>query len=154
MAQGASGAILQTRAVRMRGVFDHDQFMFFGNGHDGVHVRNLAGEVNGNDRPRAWSDRSFDCFWIKVESIQIDIRKNGNGIGFDDGGRGRNECVRRDDDFVVRLDARREQADAQGNGAIRDGDGVFAIVHRRKTIFEFRNLPAVESAPLAAAQRF
>ena len=55
-----AGRPLIARAVRVRGVFDHDQPVLAREGHDRVHVGGLTGEVDGDDRLGARRDRGFD----------------------------------------------------------------------------------------------
>src|SRR4051794_548815 len=75
MSEGAGGSMIVTRTRRVRGVFYNDQLPLFGDGHNGIHIGGLAGEVHWDDRLGPWCDRSFDRFGVQIEGLQVDIRK-------------------------------------------------------------------------------
>ena len=60
VADGAGGPLPVKRAVGVGGIFDHHQVVRSGDGHDGVHVRGLAGQVDRDDGARARRDGGFD----------------------------------------------------------------------------------------------
>ena len=113
MTDGASGAFLVARAMRVRGVFNDREIMPLGNRHDGAHIGGLAGKMDRDDGARARSKGGFDGFRIDVEGVQVDICKNGNSIGFDDSRRRGEEGIRRNNDFISGVNASRDQSDAQ-----------------------------------------
>ena len=90
---------------------------------------------------------------IEVERVEVDVGEHRNRVRFHDRGGGGEERVRRHDDLVFGLDARREQRDSQRDRAVDDRDAVPAAVHRREAPLELLDLVAVEPSPLAAAQR-
>jgi len=63
-------------------------FVFLRNPHDRLHVGGLACEMYGDDRAGARGDGGCDGFGIKIERVEVNISKDGNRVGFDDGGRG------------------------------------------------------------------
>ena len=144
--------VFVTRAVRVCRIFDDNQLPLPGDGHDGVHVGRLAGEMDGDDRPRARCDGGRDRLGRQIERVQLNVRENGDGIGLDHCGRCREKGVRGNDDLVFSTDAGCLQRDPQRNRAVDDGDAVLAAVHRREAVFKFSHLRPVQSSPFAAAQ--
>ena len=71
MSERAGGALLVTCAVCVRGIFDDDQLVFFGDGHDGIHVRRLACEMDWNDRPGARTDLLLKVFEVNCPIARL-----------------------------------------------------------------------------------
>ena len=71
--------------------------------------------MDGNNGACARSDGRLHRLGIQIESLQVDIREDWNCVRFHDRRRRGQESVGRNDNFVVRLNARRHQTDAQGN---------------------------------------
>ena len=137
----------------MGGIFNHDQLVPLGDGHDGVHVRDLAGHVHRHDGAGARRDGGFDGLGVEVEGFQVNVREHRHGVGLDHRRRGGEERVRRHDHLVLGLDAGGHQGDTQRDGAVDHADAVLGAVHGGEALLEFSDLRAVELAPLAAAER-
>ncbi len=153
MPQAARGPVVVAGAVGVGGVFDHQQLVLGGDGHDGVHVGHLPGEVYGDHRPGARRDGGIERLRIEIESLQVDVGKDRRHVGFDHGRGGGEERVGRNDDFAAGFDARGHQCDSQRDGAVDHGDAVAAAVHGGEALFELAHFVAVEPAPMAAAHR-
>lgn len=152
MAEGAGGAIVVSGAVRVGGVLEDEQLVFPGEPIERIHVGGLAGKMNRNERARAGRERGLDGLWVQVERVQFNVREHRNHVGFDHGGRGGEERVRRDDYFILGAQARGEETDAQGDGAIGDRDAVPAPMHGGEAVLEGGDLGSVQTAPLATTQ--
>src|SRR5437867_149076 len=122
IADGAGGAVVVARAMGVGGVFDDSQLVLLGDRHDRIHVGDLAGEMDGNDGAGATCDSGLDGARIDVEGFNVDVREDGDGVGFDDGGGGREKGVGRDDHLILGADSGGQQRYAQGNGAVDDAD--------------------------------
>src|SRR6266850_322245 len=82
VSERTGGTLVITCAVRVRGVFDNDQFALFRDRHDRIHVGRLPGEMNGNDRPGSRLDGGLDGFWIQIKGVQVNVGKDRNRVGF------------------------------------------------------------------------
>src|SRR5205085_7116227 len=77
-------------AMSMRRVFDHDEFVFAGDGVDGAHVARDPAEVDGDDRFGSRRDGALDLLRVDVERVELDVDEYGRGV-CRDGGRGGGE---------------------------------------------------------------
>src|SRR5207237_5099810 len=105
VADGAGGAIVERCAVGVGGVFDNGEVVLFGNRHDRVHVGDLPGEMDGDDGAGAGGNGRFDRARVDVEGFEVDVGEDRDGVGFDDGGRGGEKGVGRNDHFVLRANS-------------------------------------------------
>ncbi len=95
----------------------------------------------------------LDTRRVEVERVEVDVHEHRDAVGLDHGGGRGEERVGRDDDFVLGLQARGHQRDAQRDRAVDHGDAVPAAVHRGEALLELGDLVAGEASPLAAAER-
>ena len=144
------------RAMRMGGILDDNQIVPLGNGHDGVHVGHLRGDMHGDDGPRPLGDDRFNGFRVDAEGVRIDIDQHRNRAGHHGRGGGRLEGVGGNQDFIAPADAGRAQGDLHGDGAVHDRDSVAAALHLDKCVKKALRLrPRIrEAAPVAAAHDF
>ena len=94
VAKRADEFSLEPRQMRLRAIFNHPQLVFFGDGHDRVHVRRLAVKMHRNNSHRARSDFRFDLRGIDVERVVVRVAENHPAAGLRDGFRRRNPRVR------------------------------------------------------------
>ncbi len=114
------------RAVRLRGIFDHDQSVPPRYFHDRVHVGRLAVEMHGQDRLGAGRDRGLDRGRIHGERARIDIHQHRPRSGVDDRGNAGDKSKRDGDDFIARTNSGGEQGQMQSARSGIQGD-TFAV---------------------------
>ena len=109
---------LPSRANGLRGVFHNVQPMRLGNAHNGIHVRALAIEVNGQNGLCARRDGRLHRRGVHIECLGIDIHHDGRQPQqLDHFNRG-DVSKRRGDDLVSRLEAQGHEGGLQGIGAV------------------------------------
>jgi hypothetical protein len=99
--------------MRVCGILEHEQAVPAGDGHDGVHVGRLAGEVHGDDGARPRCDRGLDGAGVDVERLQVDVHEHRHAVGLDHRRCRRQEGVRRDDHLIAGHQTRGHQRQAQ-----------------------------------------
>ena len=82
-----------------------------------IHLATDAGVVNGNDRARPRRDQSLNRRGIDVERIGPYVGKDGRSAVNDEGVRGRDEGIGRENDFVARLEIEKERRKLERVGA-------------------------------------
>lgn len=108
MADSAQRASLVGGHHALRGIFHHEQIMFFGDGHDGVHFTGHARVVNRHDRARFVGDRRFNQRLINVHGVRADIHKDDFRSAQDKGVRRGNEGIARHNHFIAGLDIQQQ----------------------------------------------
>ena len=124
------------RAVRLRGIFDHDQSVPPGDFHDRVHVGGLTVKMHRQDRLRARRDRSLNRSGIHGERSGIDIDQHGLRSGIADRGDAGDKSKRDGDDFIAGTNARGEQGEMQRAGAGIQCDAFRGAAIGREFLFE------------------
>ncbi len=84
-AQRADAPLVAICAVRLRGIFDQQQIVAFGDLRQRIEIAGLAVEMNGKDRPRPGSDRPFDLFRVEIVCHGVDVDENGSCTDVADG---------------------------------------------------------------------
>ena len=105
VADGAEAAVVPGAAVRVRHVLDHGQPVPLGDGQDGLHVAAHAAEVDGHDRAGAGGDYGLDGGGGDVVGVGIDVGKDGDEAGVEDGGDAGEEGDGGDDDLGAAVQA-------------------------------------------------
>jgi hypothetical protein len=103
---------------------------------EGIHVRGLAVEVDGNEGLRLRRDLLFDALHVDVVGLRVDVHEHHLRPGHFDGLRGGNKAVRNRDDLVSGTDAERSQGDEERVGAVRDPDTVLNVAVTGKRLLE------------------
>ena len=105
-------------------VFDDEQFVFFGERANFVHVADVAIKVHGHDRFGAFVDQFLGGFDTDAVVVQINVGKTRDGAGLDDGEATGDKSVARDDHFVAGSDAQGGERKVNGGRAGRQRHGV------------------------------
>jgi len=87
-------------------ILDHFQIVPFRNGHDRVHVRRMACEMNGNYRTRVFVHDLRDFARVDVYRRWIDINENRHGSDPQHSRCGRYETDRRHNNLVAGANSR------------------------------------------------
>ena len=106
-------AALVEGALGLGGILDHDELVPGGDFHDGIHVRTLAEQMHGHDRPGARRDGGLDLGDIDGERADIDVDKDRFRPGIRDGLRRRHEGHGHCDNFIAGSDAEGEQGEPE-----------------------------------------
>ena len=136
----ATSASVLRRAKTLRGILDHRQVVFCGNGIDGVIIRHLAEKTHRHERLGGGRDGCLDLVHGDIEIQRINIHKDRfrpnerNGFG------GADPCERHRDHLIARTDLQRPKSDLQTVGAARHGDGVFASHISPQSRLQLRHL--------------
>ena len=107
----ATSASVLRRAKTLRGILNHGQVVFCGNGIDGVIIRHLAEKTHRHERLGGRRDRCLDLVHRNVEIKRINIHKDRlrpnerNGFG------GADPCERHRDHLIARTDLQRPKSD-------------------------------------------
>ena len=136
VADGAKAAVVPGAAVRVRHVLDHGQAVPLGNGQDGLHVAAHPAEVDGHDRAGARGDGGLDGRRRDVVGLGIDVGKDGDEAGVEDGGDAGEEGDGGDDDLGAAVQAEGLQGDLQRAGAAVEADAVAGAVGRGEGLLE------------------
>ncbi len=112
----------------MRVVLDHKELVLIGNLADGLHVRALSVQMDGDNRFRARRDGGLDLGGVEVVGLGIGVHKHGSGAGNPDCLGGGEECVGGGDALVARANAKGEESEPERVGTAIDPDGVLQAV--------------------------
>ncbi len=153
MTDRADSPTLVAHAVRMARVFDHDQVVTLGDGHERVHIDRQSGEVDRNDGACPGRHSGLDRAGIDIERSLLKVREDRRGVCLDDRRGRRDECVGRDDHFVTRFDAGGKQGDTECHSAIDHGNAVLGLVVLGKSLFKLDRDVAGRLTPLATVER-
>ncbi len=104
--EAAGPATAELRAVRLAGVLDDRQPVTIGDGHDGVHVRRQAEQVDRADRPGPRRDGRLDPVGIDQVRVGLDVDEDRGRAGVQDRADRRVEGVADGDDLVAGFRAR------------------------------------------------
>ena len=109
---------------RLRAIFKHEQFVFFGDMHNDVHICGITVQMNGQNHLCLLCDRALDQLRVNVVCLLINVDKNwrcprkANGR---DGRRGRvGDC----NHFIPRSDTKRAKGQIESVGAGVDTNNV------------------------------
>lgn len=133
-------------------VFDDQQVVFLGDGHDFVHGAGVAVQVDGHDGAGAGRDLFADAFRVDVVRVWVDVREDGCGADGADAFGGGEEGEGCGDDLVAGADVQGSQADDQGVGAAVHADGVFHaevigdFLFEREDVWPHDELPGTHDA--------
>ena len=141
-AEVAALAALIGGAEALGGVFDHRQAVAGGDGVDGVQVRRLAVEADGQDGLGAGAELGLDEAGVDVAGLGFDVDEHWGGADQDDDFGGGDEGEGGGDDLVPGADAKGHQADEQGLGTAGDGDAVAGAGVGGQACFQFPHLGA------------
>ena len=61
----------------MSAIFDDVQIILTSNVHDGIHIRHVGSQVDGDYRSSLWSDGSFNCLGVNAVSVRVNITRTG-----------------------------------------------------------------------------
>ena len=111
----------------LSGIFNHEQVMFFGDRHDGVHLTRHSRVVNRHNRARFIRDCRFNQRLIDVHGIRANIHKDDFRTTQDKGIRRRNEGIARHDHFIARLDIQQQRRHFQRCGTGRGQQDFSAV---------------------------
>ena len=136
VADGAKAAVVPGSAVRVRHVLDHGQPVPLGNGQDGLHVATHPAEVHRHDRAGAGGDGGLDGRRCDVVGVRVDVGKDGDEAGVEDGGDAGEEGDGGDDDLGAAVQAEGLEADLKGAGAAVEADAVAGAVGRGEGLLE------------------
>ena len=124
------------RTMGVGGVFDDRDFLFACDLSNAVHVGRQAAKVNNQCGARAIGNGGGDLLRVDVVSVAIDINKYRDSPDSRNRGRGGDEAMRGDDDFVALPDARGGQGQLESQRTGGRGDAVLAIMHPGEEGFE------------------
>ena len=139
--------------MRLAGVFEHRDIVARGGRQDGIEIADAAAEVHRNDGPSLRRDRRFELTRVQLERLGIRIDKDRDRILPQHRVNGRDERVRRHDDFIAGfnphgIETGKQRARAVGGGQARLGPGQLRV-----SLLETSDVLAVAAVPFAAAQR-
>ena len=110
--------------MRLGRVLDHLQAVLAGDGHDPVHRRRVAVQVDRHDRPGAGRDGLGDRLRADAERLGLDVDKDGGRAGKRNRVGCRRERERRHDDLIAGADAQGQQRHVECGRARIDGDAL------------------------------
>ena len=113
--------------------------MTSGDWEDGIHVRDLSEQVNGDDGARARRDGLFQEVGVHRVARGVDIDEHRSRPGVGDRLGGGHERAGDGDDLVPRADPQRQQAEPEGIGAVADADGVRRAAEGGELLLELRD---------------
>ncbi len=122
--RGAGSEAVSARAVRLGGVFQHEQTVPVRKRAHGPDVCQLAVEVHRKQEPGSRPDGRLGRVDVEVQVGLAHVDGNRGGAGLHDRLERGDEGVRRHDHLVSRLDARGEQAEAKRIEAAAEPDAV------------------------------
>ena len=76
MTDGTSTPFAPLAAVRVRAIFQHEQFMPCRDVHDRVHISEAESKMNRNDGACAFGDGCFDQRRINAITVRINIHED------------------------------------------------------------------------------
>ena len=145
-APGTRHPAVDRAAETLTGVFDHNDPMFFRDLQDAGHIGHVAAQVHGDDRPRFRSDRHFNLFRVDIE-IFPNVDENRCRVDVDDGGTGRHEGMRRDDDLVPCGDSGGPQRHVEGIVTAVQTNGIFRPDIPGQVLLECAKMASVDQFP-------
>ena len=107
-----------------------------GDVEDGLHVAADAAEVDGHDRAGAGGDGGPDGGGGDVVGVGVDVGKDRDEAGVEDGGDAGEEGDGGDDDLGAALKAEGLEGEFEGAGAAVDADAVAGAVGGGEGLFE------------------
>jgi hypothetical protein len=123
-AQVAAFAALVSGAKTLGGVFNHRNAVLGGNGVDGVKVRALAVQADGDDGLGTGGDGGFQQGRVQVVGAGINVHIHRLGAQQGHGFGGGNVGKAGGDDFIARANAQRHLGNLQRIGTVGHGDAV------------------------------
>ena len=111
MAQTADPTPAISRSVRLSRIFQYENFKFFGNRTNRIHIRGTAIKMDRNNRTRSRRDGPFNLPGIEIGSGRIDIHEHRPRAAVRDCLGGSEKCVRTGDHLIARLNTQRQQAE-------------------------------------------
>src|SRR5699024_7882496 len=124
-------------AVLMCTVFDDSQVMFFGDGHDLIHIGKTTIQMYRNDGFSPRSDRFPDFFRIDAPGIFLHIHENRYGIYIDHRGSRGLPGKTGYDDFITPSDLQSFKSELKSDRPVDGADGVIHSGEFRKHSVEF-----------------
>ena len=125
---GPRAADLTTGTNRLRGILDDRQRRQ--QAANLLNRRDLAEEVNGNDRPGPARHRRRRKIRANIERLRVDVHEHRRGTDIVDRTRGGEERERRRHDLVAAPDVQRPQPKEERVGAVRAANGVPRVRQR------------------------
>ncbi len=113
------------RAMRLAGVLDYKQLVFFGDCEDRVLIGRHALDIHGDNDLGAFRDGRFQLGRVHAISPGIDINENRNGVLVDGARSGGQEGKSRRNNLVARPHAAGRQGHVQCRRATAGGQAVF-----------------------------
>jgi hypothetical protein len=145
--QGPRRATFVARAMGLARVLDDRDRTGPGTGQDRFHVRGLAVEMHGKDRPRPGRDRLGDRVRVEVQRLRVHVHEDRSRARGEDGQAGEGSGKRRGDDLVARAHADRDQGELQGLGPVCDRDRLAGLEGRGELALERLDLRAEDEPP-------
>ena len=126
-------------AMRLTCVLNDRNLALGRDAHQRIHVRRQTGGVDGHDGGRAIGDQRLDLRRVHLERRRVDVGEDRYGVRLQNGVDGRDEGVRRDDDFVARADPGCGDRGDQRAGAVGRGEAALAAHQLRVALLELRD---------------
>ena len=83
--QRAQGLPKVLAATTVGHILNHLEAVVAGDGQDGFHVAAMAAIVDHDNRLCAWRHFALDILGVNVQSIGLDVGKDGNAVAVEDG---------------------------------------------------------------------
>lgn len=141
-AQIAAFAALVGGAKTLGGVFNHRNAVLGGNGVDGVKVRALAVQADGNDGLGTRGDGRFQQGRVQVVGAGVNVHIHRLGAQQGHGFGGGNVGKAGGDDFVARANAQGHLGNLQRIGAVGHGNAVLGAGIGAELFFQRRHFGA------------
>ena len=152
VAKGAGLLALIQRSVRLTRVFDHRQFVFFGNGVDFVHIRRLPVEMHRDNGLRAFRNLALNLGGIDAKSVGIDVHEYGDSVLLQDRQGAGDERQGGCDHLIAGTDAGRGHRDVQRRRSAIGGDAMLRSHVVGPFVLETLDLPRKRPPEYPAVQ--
>ena len=117
MSDRASAPAFALGTNGLRGILNDHETVFLGDRYNGIHIRHLAVEMNGNDCARLAGDLRLDLRCIEVVSHRINVHENRRCTQAADSSDRRKKSIRGSDHLVAGPDVFSHQASQQSVAA-------------------------------------
>ncbi len=140
MTKAAHGTSFVARTLSLRGVLDHLNPIWRGDGIDSIHVGGLAVKVDGDDCSSPRRNCGIDALRVKVVSSLVRLDRNRNRSGIGNGKPSCNIGVSWDDNLITRPNSNRAQSQMQSIEAVADSNAVVGAAISGKFLLELDQL--------------